>query len=447
MSMRDPVAKRRPLIDLEEFERRLRQPSATARRTDDPLVELARLHAGDDDPYKTVFEPLDPHFPAAEHEAQPAGAEWDDRVIGGDFADIEAGLLNARHEPPEPELQGFDDPRHFADGELASSHWSYEDGVAAPQQHADGGEDEIRSKRPLYLMGAIIVLGIAGIGASFAFKTSGSGPQEIATIRAADGPAKIQPETSDSAEAPSQDASIFNRVPQPAPTALANNAEQPVDLSQVVENAPHPVGARPHAAGGAASVPVPPPPEAAHVEGQREPLSIAALIEPKKVKTVSVRPDGTVLPNDKAPQMPQAAHAAGDPAKASTPKTTARVATTPKTPDAGQSSQTGTSAKPKPVQVADAGSGAASVRPSQGSGAFAVQLAAPQSEQEARDLQARLTKKFGNDLSGFHPSIHKAAIGDKTVYRVRVGNLSREEATAMCQKVQAGGGACFVAKN
>jgi hypothetical protein len=37
------------------------------------------------------------------------------------------------------------------------------------------------------------------------------------------------------------------------------------------------------------------------------PLSIAELIEPKKVKTVSVRPDGTLLPND-APyplQVPQ----------------------------------------------------------------------------------------------------------------------------------------------
>ena len=57
-------------------------------------------------------------------------------------------------------------------------------------------------------------------------------------------------------------------------------------------------------------------------------------------------------------------------------------------------------------------------------------------------------KKFGAELAGFHPSIHKAEVGGKPVYRVRVSGLaSRDEATALCQKVQSGGGKCFVAKN
>jgi hypothetical protein len=46
------------------------------------------------------------------------------------------------------------------------------------------------------------------------------------------------------------------------------------------------------------------------------PLSIADLIEPKKVKTVSVRPDGTLLPNDAPPQVT----AAAVPVPAATPK-------------------------------------------------------------------------------------------------------------------------------
>lgn len=473
--MREPVAKRRPLIDLDEFERRLRQPSSINRRDDDPLVELARLPGGQEDPYKTVFEPLAGHsaenwreaeFPEPDSRAHFGVQEHfdaQDRRIGGDFAAIEAGLLGARRQDPASSLSGLDDSDAFTGAEAGSDHWRYDDGGAVSRPAE--GEDEIRSKRPLYLMAAIIVVGIAGIGASFAFKGSVSGPREIATIRAADGPAKIQPETTASADVPSQDASILNRGPQPTPVALVNNAEQPVDLSQAAEKAPLGVGSGGSRSrsdngpvGGAASVPVPPPPETAQqrAQAQREPLSIAALIEPKKVKTVSVRPDGTVLPNDKPPALPPQATAqagsrpAADPSKASTPKTTARVATTPKPTgaDAGQPSQTATAAKPKPIQVAEATPGAAPTKAGQPSGgAFAVQLAAPESEQEARDIQVRLMKKLGNELSGFHPAIRKASVGDKTVYRVRIPNLSHEEATSLCQKVQSGGGACFVAKN
>ena len=35
----------------------------------------------------------------------------------------------------------------------------------------------------------------------------------------------------------------------------------------------------------------------------------------------------------------------------------------------------------------------------------------------------------------------------KTIYRVRVGGLSREDANALCTKLQGSGGQCFVAKN
>jgi cell division protein FtsN len=37
--------------------------------------------------------------------------------------------------------------------------------------------------------------------------------------------------------------------------------------------------------------------------------------------------------------------------------------------------------------------------------------------------------------------------GGKTVYRLRVGPFSREDATAMCSQLQSAGGQCFIAKN
>jgi cell division septation protein DedD len=80
-------------------------------------------------------------------------------------------------------------------------------------------------------------------------------------------------------------------------------------------------------------------------------------------------------------------------------------------------------------------------------GGFAVQLAAPANEQEARSASSRLGAKFAEPLGGRHPSVVKADVGDKSIYRVRVGSLSRDEAVSLCEKVKAKGGACFVAKN
>src|SRR5437870_2565800 len=49
--MSEPIVKRRPMIDLEEFERRLRKPLAANQGDDDPLAELARFVGEQEDPY------------------------------------------------------------------------------------------------------------------------------------------------------------------------------------------------------------------------------------------------------------------------------------------------------------------------------------------------------------------------------------------------------------
>jgi hypothetical protein len=438
------------MIDLEQFERRLRQPNAANRTDEDPLAELARLVGGADDPYKSVFEAQASHRAAgaSETHGQYEADVWEEaRQHDFEAQDFEA----------EEGLSSGDYPLHDNGGLHAfasddqSEHWGYEDEAEAPAGF--GYESEQRSRRPLYVMAAIIVAGIAGIGVSFALK-GGSAPHEIAMIKAADGPAKVEPEATTSADAPNQEASILNRTPQAAPVAVVDATEQPVDLSQLPDHAPRVAAGGANA--GATSVAVPASPSQGSAPGQASiaPQSIAGLIEPKKVKTVSVRPDGTVLPNDATPQTPSVsalspAHAAAAPAaKAATPKSTVRVATTPKPVVAPGGADVAHAANPKPVQVADAQAASAPATESPaGGGAFAVQLAAPSSEQEARDIQLRLIKKYGAEIPGFHPSIRKAASGDKTVYRVRAVGLSKDDATALCQKVQSSGGNCFVAKN
>ncbi|MGH6812322.1 MAG: SPOR domain-containing protein [Methylocella sp.] len=465
--MSEPIVKRRPMIDLEEFERRLRKPLGANQGDDDPLAELARFVGEQEDPYKSVFEPLS-RRPAGTLRRGPDHGEGEERdahepLIGGDFAAIEAGLLGAaRHEsgenlPESDELDGYEEAEGAEQGR-------YED-TAGGFREAGPPFEEIRSRRPLYVMAAMIVAGIAGIGASFGFKGAVSHQDEIATIRAPDGPAKIHPESAAGTEIPAQDASIIGGSPQPPPVAAVNNVEQPADLAaqaNVPEAQANPPRAIDGLATGAASVPVPAPPAQAPPQPSAEPRSIADLIEPKKVKTVSVRPDGTLLPDDTPPHVaapavpvpvPAARPTAAAMAKAATPKSAARVATTPRTaaPDANGNPQPRTSAaaKAKRLELADAREQApAAGAPQAVPGSFAVQLAAPATEHEARETQVRLLKKFAAELAGFRTSIHKAAVGGKPVYRVRVAGFpSRDEAIALCQKLQSGGGNCFVAKD
>src|SRR5438309_157668 len=101
------------------------------------------------------------------------------------FAAIEAGLLGlARHESGEnlslsEELDGREEAE-------AAEPWRYED-TAEGSREAGPPFEEIRSRRPLYVMAAVIVAGLAGIGAIFAFKGAVSPQDEIATIRAVEG--------------------------------------------------------------------------------------------------------------------------------------------------------------------------------------------------------------------------------------------------------------------
>ena len=194
--MRDTVAKRRPMIDLEQFERRLRQPNAANRTDEDPLAKLARLVGTTEDPYKSVFEPQtsrrtteanEKHdfyeadvWDEAERENFEADVGAEEELTGGVYGSIEAA-------PQTDRLPPHDDaglhPFQFDD---QSGHWDYEDEAAA---HADSGQEaryesgyehgyetEQRSRRPLYVMAAIIFAGVAGIGISFALK-GGSAPR------------------------------------------------------------------------------------------------------------------------------------------------------------------------------------------------------------------------------------------------------------------------------
>lgn len=488
--MSEPLVRERPSIDLDDFERRLRQED---NHHEDPLAQLARLVGEHPDPYGDVFAEETRTHPAQTHYAQTARREPAFDVssprIAGNFAAIEAGLRGALAAHPETAPHGEADSHEFyaqderyAQGEVAYLQDHEADQWAAAPQPRVTRSSSGKGRRPIYAMVATIAVGVIGIGVAFAYKGTGSSPREIKTIAALSGPTKIQPPADASKDQGAQDSAVLSKEGHEAPTQLVSREEQPVDLSQAVQDsASRNADTGSNSQGDASSVPVPlSPNQARSAPPTAEASSTDALAAfgvgmpaPKKVKVVSVRPDGTILQNDAPPAaaFPRTAslktNDQGEPvAKASTPKTastkttaksTSRVAATPKASkvaddnsDAGDATtKPAHKAKPQRVASTEPTGGADDTTASLGSksGGFAVQVAAPGSEADARSASSRLSKKYASALSGRHLGFHKAQSNGKSVYRVRVSSLTKDEAVSLCEKLKSNGGSCFVAKS
>lgn len=530
--MSEPVTKQRPMIDIDEFERRLRQPPSVQRRqNDNPLAELARLVHNDEDPYQNVFqdypgqdyagqnysgqnypndvagdhrapmrrqdypgkmEPAMPRMPAAAplNQQRPAPRGFQaERVmpqapnfqpqaqnfqpqapgfqpsmpmpdapartaraqnLGGNFAAIEAGLRGSF----QPDFRGpvaAPPPPAVYEEQDDDDHWLDHAQASPPQASSSMPMPSARSHRLLYLSAAVILLGIGGIGATFAIKRTPESPQQIAMIKASTTPAKIQaPKPTDNNSLAMADASVLDKTPQPSPTGVVNRVEQPVDLSVT-----GPKPQTPPPAASASSVPVPTPPtEAApwqappgNVNGNPQVADASGSqafgldIKTRKVKTVAVRPDGSVVAED--PPADAAAPVAAQPAAA---KPTAQA---PKAPnDAAADPSPVSSRAGKPVKMANADPAAtADDDADAGSGAsgFSVQLAAAPSASEAEHVMNKLAQKYSATLAGHKLKFRRAKVNDKSVFRVRVGGLTKGGAVKLCETLKSKGGSCFVA--
>lgn len=456
--MGEYAAKFRPEIDLDEFERRLRaaapapQPEAPpqAARKDDPLAELARLVGGDAanrgrDPFEALFRAqaaiADIRHPQEAHQETYQDSRLDapqGRAPAAPHAPHEPYFQDSHFQDSQPQRAapapaaqpGYAAAQpHYQDAE---PRWA-EDGYApaepayesAPRAEAPRGDGR---KKVFYGMAAVLAVGVIGIGATLGLRGK-TGGQEVVTIQADSDPAKVKPAASETASTANSQ-TLFDRKDTVSNAKVVGGAEQPADL-----------GASAKAARAAA----PPPPAAPS-------SSEAAFPAPKKVKTVQVRADGSVIqPADARPTLarglpsmatgiPATSGGASNPAAAAhapaahapAAKSTERAAPT------AEAALKAPAAKPaKPAATEAAGD----------NGGFAVQLSGTPSEAEARDAATSLSAKYASALKGRHATFVKAQVGDKTVYRVRVGRLTETAAKDMCTAIKGLGGSCFVAKN
>jgi hypothetical protein len=381
------------------------------------------------------------------------------------------------------ETDGFDRLPYDQELDDALAVPAYEERRAGPQRRG--------------MMIAAAVGGVALLGAVGAFMLSfgDSGTDVPVVVRADDSPIKVRPENPGGTVVPNQDSKVYERVAEGvAPTAptqekLISAAEEPLDVT--AQDGPLPMMSDPDAAVDDVSEAiakgedrVAPSAEQASVEAAE-----VAAVAPRRVRTMIVKPDGSLVPREEAepievaapaaqpgaeampiepaataPEAPATAAEAPLPAPTTAPAT---VAAAPAQPEARATApaetatpqevasipETGPLAPSRPAdqpldvvgevkadQVA-AASGAAAA------GAWSMQIASQPTEQAAKASYDDLSRRYAGVLGGKGVTIVKADIAGKgTYYRVRVPAGSRNEAISLCERYKAAGGNCFVSK-
>ncbi|HUU66269.1 MAG TPA: SPOR domain-containing protein [Methyloceanibacter sp.] len=169
---------------------------------------------------------------------------------------------------------------------------------------------------------------------------------------------------------------------------------------------------------------------------------------PRKVKTLVVRPDGSV----EAPAAAEVAEAAGAAADAATAAVdTATTAATGAVPGSVMPVPAAQALVPPAAAPAPAAAPQqlAAVEPAPAPAAptkYVVQVGAHKSQTDALANYADIQQKNASLLGKFPPMVQKVAVSGGTMYRLRVGPMdSKAKAYKLCGDLKASGTDCFVA--
>ena len=440
------------------------------------------------DEFEALLRRNDPERSVADLVA-PAKA-YDDRA--GQDAGHDYDMPQAQPYPRTTSVQAPGDQPRDLDQAAGAYPYAYEQSDArdAGDPSVMGDEDmpdmePRRSRKGLWTAAALMVVGVVGVGAAMTFRSPTVTKDGLPPLISADrAPTKVEPANPGGAEIPNQNKQIYEKVgqAQPTQTKVVTREEQPVDVQQAARTLPpRVVLAGPGSNAGAeasnplAQAPAAPQRTTTPAEPVLTPVpAVPGLGEPRRVRTVAIRPDGTPAPPASAiggsapaplvtgsapsrlatPPVANGSNAAPATAATANPNRL-RPATTPEPPKVQERVATPAPATTPQAPVRIAAAAPAPVTPApataairSGTGDFTVQLGAPGSEAEARATFSALQRKYPDQLNGQAPIVRKTDLaGGKTVYRLRVGPYSREDAATMCTQLQSAGGQCFIAKN
>jgi hypothetical protein len=475
--------------------RRDTAPASERERSNDPLVELARL-IGQSDPFAEVgrgnardadvrrdlrhddpasppvpdwrgspppyalmrakvaasapaFQPAVP-APASDHAGDHASDYADDHRYAPRFAP-EPQYDEADRSVAQYDAATYDDTNYAAaaqDGpEHEFSQYDADAGAAAEQQDEAIYDDPPRARRRGGMLTALTLIGCAMIGTAgaYGYRTYyvSPAPYSAPVIVADKTPTKVVPASDAQSSKVIQD-----RVGDAAPAErMVTREEQPVVLKVPTPPAVLPAAAVPFASANTASIEslsAPPPvvTMAAPPAAAAPPSSVTASGEPKRIRTVTIRADGSEAAGNRpvtatssvsravAP-APKAAAARGGPLQLDPQQLTEPAAPAPGAP-----------LTPTAPRVASAPA-------TGGSGGYVVQVSSQKSESEAQASFHAMQAKYPSAFNGRSPIIRRADLGAKGVfYRALVGPFaSSGDAGHFCSSLKAAGGQCIVQKN
>jgi hypothetical protein len=308
-----------------------------------------------------------------------------------------------------------------------------------------GGREYEASYRPggrkLWLAAALLLLAVVGTAGAYSLRAILDTPSSEAAappvIRADSAPKKIA--------ASQPDKQIQDRLgDRGAGERLVPREEQPVTIKDPGASALPPVG-RPTEPPPVVTAPATTAATVVRPPGS-QPAPAAPAAEPKRIKTVTIRPEGQQ--EDAAP--PPAASSARTTAPApAAPPPPARVVR-PATPVApgGEPMSITPQAAPAPSPRSQTAL-AAPPPPRANAGDYVVQLSAQKSESDAQASFRAMQAKYPSVLSGRQPLIRRKDLGAKGVYfGAQVGPFaSQSEASQLCEQLKAAGGTCIVQRN
>ena len=433
----------------------------------DPLAELARL-LGQSDPFaelgRTNQRPREARDAPATAPAdwQSAAPEPQFAAGGSSHGWAAPSNLDDAHSPapqswssdgrfheeaPVSAEQGvYYGDEHAQDGQEDGYEPQYYDENVPLDPHEDAMYDDPPSaRRRGGLATALALIGCAvfGTAGAYAFRTyyASPGATQAPPVIAADtsNPTKIVPAADSQSGKGLQD-----RVASADKEQVVSKQEEPVTLKDLANQAA-PRGV----------LPAPGAPAQGASAAQPSAGTASGSNEPKKIRTVTIRPDGSDMSGK--PVTSQVATAA---APVMTPAAPRQAAPAPAAPKAAPARNNGPisldpqsepSAAPR-TRTAAAPPAAALAAPDameSASDGYMVQLSSQKSEAEAHSSFRGLQARFPNELSGLQPVIRRADLGSKGVfYRTMVGPFaSAHEASQFCASYKAAGGQCVVPNN
>ena len=417
---------------------------ASATSGSDPLAELARL-IGQTDPFgeygrenaRRAAAPQAPtpapNFVPSQYQAAPtAPAETPLRPYAAAAPYATAlDLYQTEEEAPGSAEQGYE--------------------ADAYDEHQPPGEQEDlyddlpppRRRLGILVMAAVFALAVIGTAGAFGYRAlfgSSGSSQPPPVIKADTAPSKIVPATT--VKTPNK--LIYDRVADRGQDEkLVSREEPPVELKD--QQAPPPLApaqdnAQPVAASPAA------------------PLGTGVISnEPKKIRTIAIRPDQLGVGDNQPAATPLAALPQAPPpaTQAATPPSPAPAQRAASTPPAAQQPanslprQTAATPAPPATAAARTPTHTASVAPAPTNGSYAVQVSSQRNEADAQAAYHSLQAKYPNQLGGHQVLIRKVDLGQKgTFYRALVGPFATAgEANELCSGLKAAGGQCLIQKN